>query len=107
MGASCLLMGTAFGTGLTLAVFLTPLTEEFGWSRGATSLAYSAFMLLTGFSSPLMGHLGDRFGARPMAFLGAGMLGLGLLLSSQVQALWHLYLTIAAPTSPWRPRPGP
>lgn len=48
VGASCLLMGTAFGTGLTLAVFLTPLAEEFGWSRGAASLAYSAFMLLTG-----------------------------------------------------------
>lgn len=94
MGASCVLLGTAFGTGLTLAVFLKPLTEEFGWSRGAISLAYSAFMLLTGFSSPLMGHLGDRFGARRMAYLGAGMLGLGLLLSSQVQALWHLYLTM-------------
>jgi MFS family permease len=29
-----------------------------------------------------------------MALVGAGMLGLGLLLSSQVQALWHLYLTM-------------
>ncbi len=57
VGASCVLMSVSYGSGLTLAVFLKPLTSEFGWSRGVTSLAYSFNMLLAGCFAPLMGYL--------------------------------------------------
>lgn len=92
VGASCVLMSVSYGSGLTLAVFLKPLTSEFGWSRGVTSLAYSFNMLLAGCFAPLMGYLSDRIGVRKVALFGAGLVGLGLALTSQIHSPWHLYL---------------
>ena len=92
VGASCVLMSVSYGSGLTLAVFLKPLTAEFGWSRGVTSLAYSFNMLLAGCFAPLMGYLSDRIGVRKVALFGAGLVGLGLALTSQIHSPWHLYL---------------
>lgn len=91
-GASCVLMSVSYGSGLTLAVFLKPLTAEFGWSRGVTSLAYSFNMVLAGCFAPLMGTLSDRIGVRKVALFGAGLIGLGLALTSQIHSPWHLYL---------------
>ncbi|MFQ5846616.1 MAG: MFS transporter [Candidatus Methylomirabilales bacterium] len=92
VAASCLLMSLSYGSGLTMAVFLKPLSEEFGWSRGITALAYSFNMLLAGFFAPFMGHLSDRIGIRRVALFGAAMVGLGLGLASQVHSPWHIYL---------------
>jgi MFS family permease len=92
VAASFVLMGFSYASGLTLAVFLKPLTQEFGWSRGVTSLAYSFNMLLAGFFAPLMGHLSDRVGIRKVALFASIMVGLGLALSSQIRSPWHLYL---------------
>ncbi len=92
VAASLVLMGFSYASGLTLAVFLKPLTQEFSWSRGVTSLAYSFNMLLAGAFAPLMGHLSDRIGVRKVALYASLMVGLGLALSSQVRSPWHLYL---------------
>lgn len=87
-------MGVGYTSGLAIAVFLKPLSAEFGWSRGVISAAYFWNMVLAGALSPLFGRLSDRFGARPIVTFGASMVGLGLVLSSQVSAPWHLYLTL-------------
>ncbi|MFQ5656552.1 MAG: MFS transporter [Candidatus Methylomirabilales bacterium] len=93
VAGSFVLMGFSYASGLTLAVFLKPLSTEFGWSRGVTSLAYSFNMLLAGFSAPLMGHLSDRIGVRTVAIFASAMVGLGLALSSQISTPWQLYLS--------------
>lgn len=92
VAASCVLMSVSYGSGLTLAVFLKPLSAEFGWSRGVTSLAYSFNMLLAGLFAPLMGHFSDRIGIRQVALFGASLVGLGFVLTSQIYSAWHLYL---------------
>src|SRR5665213_3667021 len=61
-------IGLMVGTGsiliLSFGVFLKPVTEEMGWSRGA----FSATLLVTGACSvvftPIFGHLLDRYGIR-------------------------------------------
>src|SRR5437899_7381512 len=47
-----------------LAIFLVPMTTEFGWSRMAIAGAVSGGGLLAAFVSPLIGPVLDRRGAR-------------------------------------------
>jgi len=72
------------------AVYLVAFIEEFGWSRGETSVAYSVSQLVAGFSSPFVGALVDRLGPRRLLLLGAGLLVLGLALSAFATALWQI-----------------
>ena len=73
-------------------IFLTPLTNEFGWQRGAISGAMSLGMLLNGILSIPVGRLCDRYGPRIFVTVAGIFLGAGLLLMSQVNSLWQLYL---------------
>ncbi|MGH7311986.1 MAG: MFS transporter, partial [Candidatus Rokuibacteriota bacterium] len=49
--------------------------------------------IFMGVGSLLWGALSDRYGGRIVALAGGGLLGLGLVLSSQVAALWQLHVT--------------
>lgn len=61
-------------------LFLKPLAQEFGWTRGMASLGVLIPMLTIGIISPFSGRLVDRFGALRMALLSAGGLALSFLL---------------------------
>src|SRR5215467_12061756 len=52
------LLVNAFG------VFLTTLCDQFHWSRGEVSLAFTLATLTAMLTMPLTGWLTDRFGAR-------------------------------------------
>ncbi len=63
--------GIAFGTGYALfgyvsSLFIEPLSQEMGWTRGDISTA-SAIGLVGGLAAPLIGRATDRFGTRPTA----------------------------------------
>ena len=51
-------------------VFVLPMSEEFGWSRSAISLAASVAALVGGFSQPFMGRIFDRVGGRRLMICG-------------------------------------
>jgi MFS family permease len=71
-------------------VFLVAFVEQFGWSRGATSIAYSVSQLVAGGSSPVVGMLVDRLGPRRLLLLGGGLLVIGLLGSAMIAHLWQI-----------------
>jgi len=52
------------------SIFAPAIVEEFGWSRSDFALT-SVTSLLGILSFPLVGRLADRFGARPVALVGA------------------------------------
>ncbi len=80
------------GTLYTFSVFFEPLSSQFGWTRAATSGAFSLFMFLHGFLYILTGRLNDRFGPR-IVLSGCGLfMGIGYLLMSLTGAIWHVYL---------------
>ena len=54
------------GSMSSLSVFIKPLTSDMGWLRGETSFAYMAGALIVGSGGVLMGHLSDRYSARPV-----------------------------------------
>ncbi len=96
---SWLLLGAAFatfsiGAGFMHAytVFLVTFIEVFGWSRADVSVAYAVAQAVNGISSPLVGLLVDRLGARRLILIGGTVLCIGLLISSQVSALWQIIL---------------
>ena len=84
----------ARGVGETYAVFLLPLGNEFGWSRGELTSVYSIYMAMLGLSAPVGGWVFDRFGPRASYGLGLGCLALGFFGASNAGELWHLYVCI-------------
>jgi len=73
-------------------VFLGPIIEDMGWTRGSTSIAFSIFTVMNGGSGPFVATLIERFGVRRTMLMGQCLLVAGLLLLSRVTQLWHLHL---------------
>src|SRR6202007_1599526 len=76
----------------TLSIFVEPLTAEFGWSRAALSGAVSLGGGLPALSSPLIGPLLDRHGARVALCLAVLVTGIAMILLSLTQSLLVFYL---------------
>jgi len=90
--AAFLILVMTWGTLYCFGVFFKPVLIEFGWTRAATSGAYSLCLLLLAFFGIVMGRLNDRFGPR-IVVTGCGLfLGSGYLLMSQISTIWQLYL---------------
>ena len=87
-----------FGRGLadTYAVFLVPLEREFGWTRSELTGVYSLYLLVNGFTAPLVGALFDRLGPRWVYGAGMAALGAAFALASGLASLWQFYFLIGA-----------
>ncbi|MEZ5820505.1 MAG: MFS transporter [Bradyrhizobium sp.] len=76
------------------SLLFPPIIDEFGWDRGVTAGAFSFGFVVSGFMSPLIGRMMDRFGPRAVMELGVALMGGGMLLAPWTTQPWHLYLTI-------------
>ncbi|MFO1189552.1 MAG: MFS transporter [Alphaproteobacteria bacterium] len=85
------------GTGAIylLVTGLKVIAVEFGWPRSVPSTAYAANYIGGALGGVAMGFWLDRSGIGGPAMLGAVMIGLGALLSSQINEAWQLYLIYA------------
>jgi MFS family permease len=90
--ASLILLIGSFGTQLCFGIFLRPLSEEFGWTRAATSGAMSVVMGISGLIGIIMGKLTDKYKVRIIILVGVLIGGLSYLLLSNMNSLWQLYL---------------
>ena len=82
-------LACAFHMSSTLSVFLKPLTEDLGVSRGLFSLLRSGEILIGAAMAPLVGPLVDRYGGRWLMAGGALVAGAGFVLLSQVGSYWQ------------------
>jgi len=76
-------------------VMVPPLTDPeggFRWGIGELSMAIGLYYVFSAMFAPITGHLGDRFGARPMMFVGAVMYGVGMVALGFVSELWHFFV---------------
>ena len=87
------MVGLNFGLIYSYSVFFKPLADSFNWDRATVSLVFSASLIFRGAISIFIGWLADHYGARKMMVFCGFMIGLGLVLSSQVHSLWQLFLT--------------
>jgi MFS family permease len=92
--STCVLVSFASLLVYTFAIFLKPLSAEFGWSREAVSLAFGVAALAVAACSPPLGWLLDRYPARRiilpcLTIFGCAFASLSLL----TRHLWQLYAT--------------
>ncbi len=93
LAAAFVIITMSIGTLFTLGVFLKPIEDSMGWSRsGIGAISFFSWIVMGG-GGLLAGYVSDRLGTRPVVLAGAGLLGLGLVLSSYVQEVWQLYVT--------------
>jgi MFS family permease len=93
VGAAALITCVGMGALFSLAIFLKPIEEAMGWSRTGISTIALLNWIFMGVGSFLWGALSDRYGGRVVALAGGALLGLALVLSSQISALWQLQIT--------------
>jgi MFS family permease len=91
LAASVAVIAVGTGTIFSLAVFLRPLEEEFGWTRSLISGIAFVNWVIFGVGSFVAGAASDRIGARRVVAAGAGLLGAALLVSSQIRSAGQLY----------------
>ena len=92
LGASLILalsLGTRHGFGL----FLSPMSDEFGWGRGVFAFAIALQNLIWGITQPFTGALADRFGAQRAIIVGGLLYAAGLVLMGLSQSPLSLSLS--------------
>jgi MFS family permease len=77
----------------SFGVFFKPLLAEFGWSRAATSAAFSIYSPLSGVAAIYAGWLNDRIGPRFVMSVCAILVGAGAVLVSHTRSLPYFYLS--------------
>ena len=87
VAASCALR--VLGAGLHsfgFTVFFLPLSRDFNLNRTSTSLAFSLARAEGAIEGPIVGHLLDRYGPKPIMLAAVLLMGVGYLLFSQVNS---------------------
>ena len=86
------LSGLAFGSMASISVFLKPISADFGWSRGATSFAYTVASLSSALFGVIWGVVADKYGTRWFGLVGATAMSLCLYMLSTQNSLFEFYL---------------
>ena len=87
VAASCALR--VLGAGLHsfgFTVFFLPLSQDLNLNRTSTSLAFSLARAEGAIEGPIVGHLLDRYGPKPIMLAAVLLMGVGYLLLSQVNS---------------------
>jgi OFA family oxalate/formate antiporter-like MFS transporter len=84
----------AYGIQCSFGVFMPFISADTGWNRASLSLPYSMYVFVYSALGVVTGRLTDRLGPRVVLMVGACLLGSGVMLVSQVHALWQLYVVL-------------
>jgi MFS family permease len=87
IAAACALR--VLGAGLHsfgFTVFFLPLSQDLNLNRTSTSLAFSLARAEGAIEGPIVGHLLDRYGPKPIMLAAVLLMGVGYLLLSQVDS---------------------
>jgi MFS family permease len=92
VGIGALMTCIGMGAMMSLAVYLQPISDTTGWSRGGVSATATLNFLCMGVAGFAWGALSDRFGTRIVVLCGAVLLGVGLVGASQATSLWQFQI---------------
>ena len=91
VGIAIVNMALIYGIRHSFSVFLPPILDEFGWSRGSTAVMLSVNIFVYGLLAPVAGGLGDRWKPRRVIPIGITILGLTTAGCALAYELWHFY----------------
>ncbi len=78
----------------TFGVFLKPVIDEFGWSRGTVSAGLTAYQTAGAIAAPLAGKLVDRWGIRRVTLLSIVAFSLSIAVISQTPSYSPIFLML-------------
>ena len=74
-------------------VVVLPLQDEMGWSQSSITLAYAISSIVSAALSPLIGMATDRYGGRPVLFVGVACFFIGTIITASASEVWHLWIS--------------
>jgi MFS family permease len=83
---------TAGAQGYVAGAFLVPMSDELGWTRAEFLYGQTTGQFFMAFAGFFVGAYVDRFGARPLMFIGATLLAGSLFAVAEVNELWQWVL---------------
>ena len=92
IGLSVLLYLAGGSITQAFGVVILPLQDEYGWSQGSITLAYGISAIMSAVLSPVVGIATDRYGGRPVLFVGVACFFIGTAISALATAVWHIWL---------------
>ncbi|MCM3786449.1 OFA family MFS transporter [Neobacillus mesonae] len=87
-----IIMQMGLGTIYTWSLFNAPLVNKFGWELSSVSITFSITSFALAFATLFAGKIQEKIGLRKLTAASGILLGIGLLLSSQVSSLAALYV---------------
>jgi OFA family oxalate/formate antiporter-like MFS transporter len=72
-------------------LFVPEIQETHGWTRAAIQTAFTIFVIVQTWSTPVVGHFIDQYGPRIMVLLGGVLTGLAWVVNSYAASLGALY----------------
>jgi len=94
--AAALILALSMGAIVNgMSVFIVPMQQHFGWTRGDAALINFAGVIGLAFGGVVCGRVADRIGARPVIIFGVIVLGLCYLAAAFVTSLWQYYALFA------------
>lgn len=84
----------ALGSGVSFwsfGLYISPLEDEFGWSRAEVSLGFSVSLLIGGLTGPFIGRWIDARGPRLAIVVGAILTAATYILLATTTELWQWY----------------
>ena len=75
-----------------LGFFMRPLNQEFGWSRTQIALVQTIARFVEAGVTFFIGPLIDKYGPRGLMPVGAVIVGLAMLYTTQIDSIWRFWL---------------
>jgi MFS family permease len=82
-----------FGTRLSFGLYIKPIAENFKATRASISGSQSLYMMVYAIFALIAGNLSDRYGSKKILIGGSLLMGMGMLLASQMTSVWQYYLS--------------
>lgn len=92
LAASFLILFFNSGARFSIGVLFKPLISEFGWSRGAVSLAVFLNVAVFAMSLMIVGRLYDRYGPKWIILVSTVLLTTGYISVSFINSLWQFLI---------------
>jgi len=93
VAAGALMTCVALGAMFSLAIFQEPIAIDTGWSHAGIASAMTLNFIVMGIGGFVWGTASDRYGPRVVVLIGAGGLGLALVLASRAESFLQFQLT--------------
>jgi MFS family permease len=89
LAASFVILFLSSGSRFVFGVMVKPMEDEFGWTRGAISLAVFLSLAVYALATVVTGRLYDRFGPKWVIVVSTLLFSAGYALMSTMDSLWQ------------------